>query len=298
MPATTTRAGRLLEVVRAAGRRGVAAVRRRPTGPLGEGEMVRALLAQGLDVAYQPVIEVATGQVIGWEALLRGSLPLHGALSPEHVVGSAARIGSLDRVMRQVAEQALMTATVASLRLDRRMTISVNLEPDQLRPGSPFLRWLCDRTANAPVRLLLEVTERTESPWSEQTADVAARLRGRGIGLAIDDLGAGPFRMRQLALEDWAWVKLDRGFLLYGERGLVLLRHTVAMLHELGATVLLEGIETAEQLDLARTLGVQLAQGNLLGAPSSAQELLAELPPGSAASRRRTAARPGATPPT
>jgi EAL domain-containing protein (putative c-di-GMP-specific phosphodiesterase class I) len=84
--------------------------------------------------------------------------------------------------------------------------------------------------------------------------------------------------MQLLARGHWQWVKLDRGFLLTGERGRVMLRHTVAMLDELGATIVLEGVETTEQLDLARRLGIGLAQGNLLGVPVPAAELLAGLP--------------------
>ena len=244
-----------------------------------DDEIVDGLLQQGLDVAYQPVLDLATDQVVGWEALLRGQLPVHGRLSPERVVSSAVRTGSLDSVMRQVTEQALATATVASLRLGRTMTISINMECEQLRDGSPFLRWLVDRSSTAPVDLLVEISERgaAEAFCEEQDRALAA-LREGGIGLGIDDLGAGASRMRLLARGHWQWVKLDRGFLLTGERGRVMLRHTVAMLDELGATIVLEGIETTGQLELARSLGIGLAQGNLLGPPIPAAELLAALP--------------------
>lgn len=242
-----------------------------------EDEYVHALLVRGLDVAYQPVVDLASGRVVGWEALLRGELPLSGALSPLDVVGSATRVGVLDAVMRQVCEQALATATVASLRLGRRMTISVNVEPEQLRAGSRFLQWLVDRSATAPVDLLLEVSERGDLDAPEQR-EVLAGLQAAGLGVALDDLGAGASRMALLAEGDWTWVKLDRGFLLYGDRGLVQLRHTVAMLHELGATALLEGVEDDRQLALARDLGIPLGQGHLLGVPIPAEEVLATLP--------------------
>jgi len=248
--------------------------------PPTDDEIVGGLLQQGLDVAYQPVFDVATHEVVGWEALLRGELPEHGRLSPERVVSSAVRTGSLDAVMRQVAEQALSTATAASVRLGRTMTISINMECEQLRDGSSFLRWLVDRSATAPVDLLVEISERgAAEAFCEEQDRALAVLRDGGIGLGIDDLGAGASRMQLLARGHWRWVKLDRGFLLAGERGQVMLRHTVAMLAELGATTVLEGIETTEQLDLARGLGIGLAQGNLLGVPVPAAELLAALPP-------------------
>jgi diguanylate cyclase (GGDEF)-like protein len=246
---------------------------------LTENQIVERLLAQGLDVAYQPLFDARTTELVGWEALLRGRLPILGALSPERVVNSAARIGALDTVMRQVAEQALTTVTVASLRLGRRMSVSVNVEPDQLRPASPFLQWLIDRSASCPADLVLEITERSgEATTSAERDSTLDHLRRSGVGLAMDDLGQGEARLDLLALQEWSWVKLDRAFLLLGDRGLVLLRHVTAMLHELGTSVLLEGIETDEHLEIARNVGVDLVQGHLLGRPISAEELLGDLP--------------------
>lgn len=248
------------------------------TPPPSDDEIVGGLLQQGLDVAYQPIVELASGDLVGWEALLRGQLPEHGTLSPLRVVGSATRIGALDTVMREVAEQALTTASAASVRLGRSMTVTVNLEPAQIWPGSPFLQWLVDRSGSCPAQLLLEVTERgEETAWGEDQEVALDRLQEAGLGIAIDDLGTGVSRLRLLARRDWTWVKLDRGFLLLGGRGLVLLRHTVAMLHELGTVVLLEGIETEEQLEIARTAGIDLVQGNFLSCPMSADSLLARL---------------------
>lgn len=246
---------------------------------LTEAELVQRLLAQGLDVAYQPVVEVATGDVVGWEALLRGRLPILGAMNPERVVDSAARTGALDTVMRQVAEQALRTVAEAARRLGRPMTLSLNLEPQQLRAESPFLGWLLEAARDLPVRLLLEITERGEGgTWGAEQEAAFAVLAREGVGLAIDDLGSGASRMALLAHGGWEWVKIDRGFLLRGDRGLVMLRHIVGMLHELGLTVLLEGIETEEHLALARGLGITLVQGHFLGRPVPAGDLLTALP--------------------
>ena len=253
------------------------------TEPPTDHELVGGLLHLGVDVAYQPITDLATGDVIGWEALLRGRLPSLGAVSPEEVVGSATRVGALDPMMRQVTEQALTTATVASVRLGRPMTVSINIEPDQLRAGSQFLRWLVDRTASCPARLVVEITERgSEEAWGQEQDDALDRLVAGGLALAIDDLGAGTSRMRQLARHEWAWVKLDRSFLQTGERGRILLRHSVSMLHDLGSRVVLEGIETSEHLEIARLAGADLAQGILLGEPIPSDRVLATLPPLSA----------------
>jgi EAL domain-containing protein (putative c-di-GMP-specific phosphodiesterase class I) len=247
------------------------------TPPPTDDEIVGGLLRQGLDVAYQPIVDLATDQVIGWEALLRGRLQVHGTVSPEHVVGSATRVGALDSVMRQITEQALSTATVASVRLGRGMTVSINVEPDQLREDSPFLRWLVDRTASCPAPLVVEITERGTDAWGEEQDAALETLLAGGLAIAIDDLGAGPSRTKQLARHEWTWVKLDRSFLQLGERGRTMLGHHVAMVHGLGSSAVLEGIETQEHLDIARRAGVDLAQGNHLGEPIPFDDVLAAL---------------------
>jgi EAL domain-containing protein (putative c-di-GMP-specific phosphodiesterase class I) len=248
--------------------------------PPSDDELVGGLLLRGLDVAYQPIVDLSSAELIGWEALLRGAHPGGDAINPELVVGSATRVGALDAVMRQVTEQALATATVASLRLGRTMTVTVNIEPAQLRLDRSFLRWLVDRTASCPARLLVEITERGgDVGWTADRDLALDRLQDAGIPIAIDDLGAGDARIRLLAGRHWPWVKLDRGYLLLGDRGHVLLKHMVAMLHELGSTALLEGIETEAHLDVARRAGVDLVQGNLIGLPLPAQDMLADLPP-------------------
>lgn len=247
--------------------------------PPNDAQLVGDLLRQGLDVAYQPIIDLADERVIGWEALLRGRLREHGKVNPEHVVGSATRIGALDRVMRQVAEQAVTTASVASLLEGRRFTVSINVEPGQVRPDSAFLRWLVARSAGGPADVVVEVTERDDvSGWGEGQARALEGLRQGGVRLAIDDLGAGGSRAQLLTDYDWAWVKLDRSLLEPGHRREIVLRHLVGMLHELGARVVAEGIETAGQLDLVRRVGADLAQGHLLGEPMPVDAVLQSLP--------------------
>jgi EAL domain-containing protein (putative c-di-GMP-specific phosphodiesterase class I) len=243
--------------------------------PPADADLVGRLLRKGLDVAYQPIVDLADERVVGWEALLRGRLPLHGWLNPEDVVGSATRIGALDRVMRQVAEQALTTASVVSLLQGRRFTVSINVEPGQMRAGSAFLRWLVDRSTRTHADVVVEVTEREGAAgWVEEQSLALELLRRGGLGLAIDDLGAGASRAHLLAGHDWTWVKLDKGLLRPGTRSDIVLRHTIAMLRELGTKVVVEGVETAEQLDLARAAGADLAQGHLLGEPMPADAVL------------------------
>ncbi|WP_300679466.1 bifunctional diguanylate cyclase/phosphodiesterase [Nocardioides sp.] len=241
-----------------------------------EDEILRRLLDQGVDVAYQPIVDLRTRQLVGWEALLRGSLPLLGSLNPEQLVGSAVRAGVLDIVTRQLAKQALETVSEASRRLGRRLSLSINLEQEQFRDTSTMIKWVAEEADRLGVDLVLELTERGDAEaWGAREDALADQLERFGVGISLDDLGSGNTRIPLLIRRHWHTVKLDRGLLLSGHRGLVMLTHTVAMLRSLGLTIVMEGVETAEQLELTQELGIDRVQGHYFAAASTAAELFA-----------------------
>jgi diguanylate cyclase (GGDEF)-like protein len=249
-----------------------------PIRAFDQDEILRRIIDQGVDVAYQPIVDLHTRQVVGWEALLRGSLPLVGSLNPEQLVGSAVRAGVLDIVTCQLAKQALATISEASRRLGRRLSLSINLEQEQFRDTSSLLRWFVEDADRSGVDLVLELTERGDAEaWGPREDALADRLAHFGIGLALDDLGSGNSRLPLLIRRHWQAVKLDRGMLLNGHRGLVMLTHTVAMLRSLGMPIVMEGVETAEQLELIQDLGIDRVQGHYFAAATTATELFAFL---------------------
>jgi EAL domain-containing protein (putative c-di-GMP-specific phosphodiesterase class I) len=122
---------------------------------------------------------------------------------------------------------------------------------------------------------MLEISERGIGRWDHTHSALADELFGHGIGFAVDDLGTGDAGPAVLGRRHWDWVKLDRGFLANDcPANEVVLRHAAEMLVELGLGGVLEGVETAQQLELAERLGLGLAQGNGLGRPVPAAELL------------------------
>ncbi|UDY25148.1 bifunctional diguanylate cyclase/phosphodiesterase [Nocardioides sp. Kera G14] len=255
------------------------AARHFPMAPIvevNEEEIIRRLIDHGVDVAYQPIIDVKSLELVGWEALLRGSLPLLGTLNPEELVGSAVRAGVMDIVTRQLAKQAISTSAEAARRVNRRLSLSINLEQEQFRPDSPLIAWVIEQAGIAPVDLVLELTERGSiDHWDTAEDGLATLLEEHGIGLALDDFGAGGNRIPLLVRRDWHTVKLDRSFLLGGARALTLLGHTVRMLRSLDLTVVMEGVETAEQLALVEGLGVDHVQGHYFAPAGTAEEVLA-----------------------
>lgn len=242
-------------------------------------ELVRGLLEGGIDVAFQSVVDLRDRTVHGWEALLRSRLPYLAPTGPADLVVSAARVGALDHLTRVVAERALSTIDEAVRRSGRPFHVSINLELEQLRWDSELLDWLCTRVRDDGARLMLEITERTLGPqaWSREHDAVADELLRHGVGLALDDYGAGLARTDALIQRQWDWVKLDSVLLSGSERGRVMLSGLVEMLHELGAPVVVEGVETEEHLALAESLGVEMAQGHLFGRAIAGSQLLAEL---------------------
>jgi diguanylate cyclase (GGDEF)-like protein len=242
-----------------------------------DAETVQALLDGGLSVVFHPLVALPARTVQGWEALLRGDIPGRGAVPPPDLVAAARRVGALDAVTRKVAEQAIDMADEACLRLRRRVVVSINLESDQLSWESDALEWIVQRSRTAEAEIVLEVTERGDDAWGEDRYEVVDELENHGIGVALDDYGAGQSRLRAVARRRWHWVKMDRDFLTTHTPGLKLLEHNVRAMHELGQPVVLEGLEDERQVELAESLGIDIGQGHWFARPRSAQEVLADL---------------------
>lgn len=242
--------------------------------------VIRWLLDNGgVATAYQPIIDVRRNRVIGWEALLRAQHPEIGAISPVALVAAAHEHGLLDTLTRRVVEDAWHTIAMARDLVAEPLTIHLNLEPSQLGPDEALLQWLADIAWPDDVRVVAEVTERGADRWLPEHEAGASTLISGGLALAIDDCGAGSSRLGFLNSRHWDIVKLDRTLLAEGntERIQVVLRHLVEMLAALGTVSLAEGIETIEQYSIVRALGINEAQGYLLGMPVPGPVMLSSL---------------------
>ncbi|MFD1719542.1 EAL domain-containing protein [Georgenia deserti] len=247
-------------------------LRERQEAPADE-EIVRSLLAGGVDVAYQPIVDLRTDEVTGWEALLRGSVGEYGPLEPIDLVAAAARLNALDAVTRSLGEQAIDLVEEASRRLDRRMTVAINVEHHQLRSDGDLLPWLIARADRVSCLIAVQLTERGGEPWTSTYTEVADTLSRHGVKIVLDDFGSGFSRLNSLATRQWDGVTLSRSLMVHGVRGPQLLRNLTAMLHDLGVPVTVEGLETAHQVDIARSAGAQFGQGIHLGGPAPAESV-------------------------
>jgi EAL domain-containing protein (putative c-di-GMP-specific phosphodiesterase class I) len=224
---------------------------------------------------FQPQFDLATGALVGAEALCRWTHPQLGIVPPAEFIPLAEASGEIERIGRFMAEQSYESLVEWS-ELPHPIDVSVNVSPAQLITSS-FTDWITERMS--PVggrrgRLTLEITE------SLPLQDVAAlvhrldRLRSVGFGVAIDDFGVGQSSLVQLRRLHGTELKLDRSLVNdLSDRATEVLRRAIEFAHGLGIRVVAEGIETAAQLARMRELGCDRAQGFLLGRPMSRVQL-------------------------
>ena len=247
-----------------------------------EAQLRDALDTGTLDVRYQPIYDIHAGRVAGYEALVRWELPGRGTVSPAEFIKLAEEtslivpVGEyvLDRVVAVLC--GLRDAGVAPL-----PSIAVNVSARQLvEPG--MARQIVARVQRAGLpagALKLEVTESRMLDYAPVLA-VMQHCRAHGIPFAVDDFGTGYSNLSHLYRLDFEFVKVDQAFarhMFETERAMTIVQAVVAMAHGIGAHVVVEGVETREQLQRLRAMGVRYAQGFLVGqAQPEAQVLSGE----------------------
>ncbi|NHC46770.1 sensor domain-containing phosphodiesterase [Motilibacter aurantiacus] len=240
-----------------------------------------AIAAGELEVAYQPEIDIATGRLIGLEALARWNRPGHGFVSPGVFIPLAEQSGLIEQLGRSVLTRALLD--LAAWREEfwaaRDLRVWVNVSARQL-DGAHFAHEVDRllRRAGLPASALgLEVTE--SAVLGDGTATLEA-LRARGLRVAIDDFGTGYSSLGALSELPVDVLKVDRSFVMRLDTensGLQIVTAILAMARALGLSVVAEGIETDAQLAALASLGCEVGQGYLLGRPQPAAAIAALL---------------------
>lgn len=235
---------------------------------------VRDLIKRGfVSTAYQPIIQLHTGAIIGYEALLRG--PAESALaSPGHIFGSNSPI-SQDLILELDA-----SCVAAALRSGRLLVplglLFVNVHIHTLLR----MRFLMDRylrlmesSGIPPEAVVIEISERSPTSTPRALAKILGGLRRRGFRFALDDFGAAYSGMEHLLWFEPEFVKLDRAFALGIQRSArkqTLVSGVAAMAKKLGSQVIVEGVETSAELLTLMALDIPMAQGYHFGRPKAA----------------------------
>jgi diguanylate cyclase (GGDEF)-like protein len=263
------------EHMRAAKRAGRAAASR------DEKDMVSGMLGRGVtEVVFQPIVDARTGALWGCEALVRATDPELGTVSPLTLVSSAARQQALDALTAKVGAEALDAMDALGKRVRTPLSLTVNLEFEQFRVDNPVFERLSRNLGERGVALVLELSERSYGHWTSQHDLLAERLKERGIKLAVDDFGAGYATFDLLNKWGWDVVKIDKALIVADdEQSRLLFSNVVRTLRELKLATIAEGIETPEQLEVARRAGVTMIQGHIVCEAVPMDELLRRVGP-------------------
>ena len=252
-------------------------------------ELRHALLAGDLSMHYQPIVDLDTTEIVGFEALMRWLHAEKGWIAPDVFIPLAEQsdlIMELGAFSLREAVAAASTWKATNAKHDDPY-VTVNLSAHQFHNQS-LLSMIDDAlelSGLSPERLIIEITERVALLDATETMSTMAQLNRKGIGIALDDFGTGYSSLSYLALLSPSIIKIDRSFVSptqSNEQLGTLLEAIVSLGLKLNTTVLAEGIETQEQYDRLHELGCQLGQGYLMSRAVPAQDVrrLLERAPG------------------
>jgi diguanylate cyclase (GGDEF)-like protein len=231
-----------------------------------------------LHLAYQPIVTAGNGQVTAVEALLRWTHPSRGAVPPTVVIPLAEQSGLIIELGRWVLEQACSDLQRWHRQRADGLAVSVNVSAHQLMaPGFvDTVESVLESTSTDPRLLILEVTESVFVRDGERAMFVLNDLKDLGIKLALDDFGTGYSSLGYLKKFPVDIVKIDRTFVSEIEQdsaSRTIVAAFIQLAHDLGMTVVSEGVETAAQHQELTQLGSDLCQGFYYAPPMPAAEL-------------------------
>jgi predicted signal transduction protein with EAL and GGDEF domain len=239
-----------------------------------ERDLRTALSANQLELHYQPIVDLASGDINGCEALLRWHHPQKGLIPPNTFIPLAEEIG----LIIPIGEWVIRKACAAAAGWPKELKIAINLSPIQFRnPGLlPVIVSALATSGLSPDRLELEITETVLLHDGEGTLNLLYRLRELGIRIAMDDFGTGYSSLSYLQSFPFDKIKIDRSFvndIVKSTGSLNIVRAIAALAKGLRMSATAEGVETLEQLEVIRSEGCTEMQGYFFSKPLPAEEI-------------------------
>ncbi|MEE4454583.1 putative bifunctional diguanylate cyclase/phosphodiesterase [Novosphingobium resinovorum] len=228
---------------------------------------LRAAVREGsLQVHYQPIVDLQSGEPECYEALLRWNHPERGAVPPDVFVPLAEEIGLIDQIGRFV----LTSACQAAMGWPDHVKVAVNVSPLQFRNGNLLSTVInaLSTSGLAAGRLELEITEAVLMEKGPRPSAIIRNLRAFGIGISLDDFGTGYSSLSYLLNYPFTKIKIDKSFILnlhHEANSRAVIRAVIGLGRNLGLTVAAEGIESEVERDYLRDEGCTQGQGYLFG---------------------------------
>ena len=243
------------------------------------GDIQGAIERDEFVLHYQPKIGLATGSIVGLEALVRWQHPERGLLFPDDFIRRTEELGLINQLGWIVVNRGLSDLRDFAIAADTSLTLSVNTSTFSLQdPGfSDMLLSLLQKYGIASHNLIFEITESGLIRKLSNTLDDLAKLRVEQVQLSIDNFGTGHSTTQQLRAIPATELKIDKSSVQNihtNDRDCVLVQRTIEIGHILGMKVVAEGVETAEQLAFLLSNGCDIVQGYLFSRPLPAEELL------------------------
>lgn len=254
------------------------------------GELDAAIDNGEVWVAFQPKLDLLSGEICGAEALVRWTHPEKGPINPEEFITAAERHDRIEKLTEHVLNRAVQVASILN-RGGRKFDMAVNLSPRLIGHANlkPMVIQTLRRYGLAAERLILEITETAAMSSAEAAMQELRDLRSIGLQLSIDDYGTGFSTLDYLKRCPATELKIDRSFvrmLVSSRSDRIMVNSTIELAHSLGEEVVAEGVEDNETLQLLGQMGCDKAQGYLIGRPMPFEALvdyLADYSPAKAA---------------
>lgn len=243
-----------------------------------ENDLRKALDRREFVVYYQPIVNLVTQRIIGFEALLRWQHPARGLIEPADFIPTLEETGLIVPVGYWVFEEACRQLRVWQKQFaDEQLTISVNLSTRQCNQNDLVQRIteILEKNQVTPSSLKLELTESLIVEDFEFTSAILGQLRELGIQVQIDDFGTGYSSLSYLHSLPIEALKIDRTFisqLSSTGSGNEIVRTILALAHGLGMKVIAEGVETSQQLSMLQSLNCEFVQGFIFAQPVNSLE--------------------------
>lgn len=238
-----------------------------------ESAFRRAVRDDAITPHFQPLIDLESGDVYGFEVLARWTTPDGEVIPPSVFIPLAEQTGLITDMSERLLAKACREATL----WPDHLGLSFNLSPTQLSDRLIGLRILTvlKESGLSPHRLEIEVTESAMVQDGDAALEILNGLRAAGIRTALDDFGTGYSSLSQIARFSFDRIKIDRSFIgdfLENEKQNNIVRAIIALSHGLSIRTTAEGVEDATQLEALRALGCDAGQGYLLGRPMKAED--------------------------